>query len=398
MPTQSTEASHSPENLQETPDPNHELTMSLITEEHPHSNDDWLSKQFSRFPYKLYTLWLILSSLMSLVIVCWTLFVLVNDFGNYRKNSSLGNQDRMNAEFILLLRSAGFLLLLFGSGEMLYAMKKRRGKIARKSFCRLRYSLMGLVTHILMIMILEGVSWFRDLDNGVRQFEYFTVFCAICIPILDLIGGSGVNEIFKKKYLLLKSKVENQVEKDEVARDFLKQNEAIESKVLKYDKQLNTWGYIVYKWWLKFTIVFEVMRICHQFEYIISDIYKGKGGLLFGELGLFISFCLSAWAGLEIEAVITTKVLKKSERALVLLKICMIASIMTYLVFGIVSNGSFDLIVIKSNMSLWYLFSFGYCCLIPIVNFVGARSLNMIIEQRDKFAQVLSFADNDGYL
>jgi len=29
---------------------------------------------------------------------------------------------------------------------------------------------MGLVTHILMIMILEGVSWFRDLDNGVRQF------------------------------------------------------------------------------------------------------------------------------------------------------------------------------------------------------------------------------------
>jgi len=214
-------------------------------------------------------------------------------------------------------------------------------------------------------------------------------------PMIHLIGSLAVLQIFKKNNPLEKSRISQTVEEED--RDFQEQNEAIVAKLSAYDEQLNTCGYLVFRWWLKFVIVFDYTRIWFVVMYwIVTNSY------IHWTLELTVlsfTFLISAWCALQTGVSFEIKSLEKVEKAIFWLRICIIVSVIIYPFFRDAPNQYLPVLSMNfaDHRLLSYLLGFLGCCLLPILTLIGALKAKAIIIQRDKFAQVLTLND-ESYL
>jgi len=250
---------------------------------------------------------------------------------------------------------------------------------------------MAFIVGILLV-IRGALEQYRELSL-IQKYTYIALMVA---PIVHIVGGFAVLRAFKKNHPLRKNYSSPQAleEEDSITKEFFEQNEAIAAELLKFDEQLNKWQSLAYRWWLKFVVVLETARV---FQYIFNltlFIKSGFLGILPQFAALTLSLFLSAWSGLEIEIAITMKSLARSKRAILLSNICLIVSIITCIAFA--SDGDMNLVPTESTF-LICLFSFAYCGLIPLVTLIGALSVEKVLEQREKFANISSF-DDESYL
>jgi len=278
-------------------------------------------------------------------------------------------------------------MLLFGSGSMLFAMNKRKSKVAQESFLKFQYSIMGLVVGSMMQS--------QRIPIG-PEFDLTLNLLITCLSILYIIGAFAVLGAFKKNHPLNKILSNNALD-DSLTQDFLEQNRAVGAELSKYDKQLDTMGFLLFRWWLKFMIVYEIARISHALVFITNMlIIKSKPKDLLVEFLAVILTCIPGiWSALDLESAITIKLLSKSKRAIVLCKVYIGMSIITFLCLG--KNRNAHLVLVISESWPISLVCFVYCCVLPSVNLFAARSVFQVLEQREKFADASSF-HNESYL
>ena len=338
---------------------------------------DWLSGQFRRIPFLLYFCWLILSFASTLGIVS----IMLSD-------SLLSYLDPFymlrSYQIIDISQIIGLLFFLYGCGEILYSIKTKNSRIAQQSVVKFQYNL----TSSAMSCGLCVIERFEDLNILWLPMFYF-----LFTPIVHLIGGHFVLKAFKQNHPLVR-RAASQVP-DDTTEDFFEQNEAVTSEISRYNQQLNTWPYFVYKCWLKFAVLFEVSIILGYFLYYFArDLIREKRLPL--EIALFgvlvVLSCLKGYSCFEMEVTTRTRALRKSERVIFLLKISTGLSLIAYLFVGIdiwLQKGFY----IKSSVVSPYLLWFACVVLVPLVSLFGALKVKKILEQRESFVRVSSFTE-----
>jgi len=115
-------------------------------------------------------------------------------------------------------------------------------------------------------------------------------------------------------------------------------------------------------------------------------------GFVFTAILLSSSSLLSAVCCFEIGVAIGEKILAKVKRAILVLKIDIIESIIAFIFlakeFGLFSSDADATFMVQINF-----FYFGYCTLIPIVALIGAEKVRKILEERDQFVRVSSYSE-----
>ncbi len=220
---------------------NHQQLHLEEEEENP-KEDDWLSNQFNRVPFLFYKFWLIVNFSITLLLE----YILIGaTWDSYVDMVPLLKiPQRMYASLAI-----SFIFLLYGSCQMLFAMSKRNSKIAQESVVKFQYNLIGSMIALIFLKSLNG-SGFEDLSQTI-----IFVYGAISAPV-HLIGGFAVLKTFKKNHPLTRPS-----HYQDKSLDFLQQNEVIGAEISKYDRQLDSWKCIIYKWWLKFVVIFEISLI-----------------------------------------------------------------------------------------------------------------------------------------
>ena len=129
---------------QETPHESWSLGSDLIREQANPEEDQWLSHQFRRIPFLLYQSWLILNFPIILIseaqiIYYWVLEVLGVSLPE--------NETRLGI---------GFVFFLSGSCQIIYAIRRKKSRVAQKAFLKFQYALICSVTHSIASLRLCG--------------------------------------------------------------------------------------------------------------------------------------------------------------------------------------------------------------------------------------------------
>jgi len=216
---------------------------------------------------------------------------------------------------------------------MFYAIKERRPKTAQQSFLKFQYSMIICTLGLFVIIWSVDPDIYLDYPYGLLIFSALTI-----IPGSHLGGGFAIMRAFRESERLAREKICNASEISEEAnphvRDFLKQNETLQAEVLKYDEQLERYGVKVYRCWLKFVAIFEVLRICGYLLFTITTLIphgENVPGQSYAVIALFLSSLLRLYSCFKPENAIAKKLALNSERAVIALKVCILVSIISYL-------------------------------------------------------------------
>lgn len=106
---------------------------------------------------------------------------------------------------------------------------------------------------------------------------------------VNLVGGFAVIKAFEKNHPLARRDQEKSM--DEVSVDVVQQNEVIAGEILKYDQQLETSRFKIYKYWLWFSFLTSTLLFSVLVMAIIEDF---NGGEVF-ELTLFFGKVIILW-------------------------------------------------------------------------------------------------------
>lgn len=334
----------------------HEISLQLLNpdkKEEAQKEHDWLSDQFSRFPYMIYKFWLVLTII---IVISLQPDLILSQF------KDLEPEPRLDISLLIL----SSILTLIGCIEMLFAMTKRKSGFAQKSLLKFQLGIIGAIC-----------AW--NLQNKLHfDFKFFLFERSlIAFPlsvVINLAGAFAVLKAFKKNHPLARSQGTQDA-------DFLEQNEVIASQLLKYDEQLKRWPYQIYRFWLRFVIFMEIFLIP-------ITLLKFKEENMRNEAITLIIWSLLAFCCYEMEMVFRRKMLEKSKKALFHLKICIFLSGLIPAIIAIFN---------KKFFSLETLYAAGFFSVLPLITLVGAFYVNRIIEQRDQFVKVSSYS-GDHYL
>ena len=350
---------------------NHEMTLELLNSTQEES--DWLSNELEKTSYQFYKYWLAVSFILVLASESWIIYSFdfqSHDFG------------RVTGDIIAVI---GLLPLLFGCIQMFWAILTKKTKMAQQSLSKFHYSFILSVISLLTMMVSkeDSKAFLFGSQEGAFRFLILTI-----LPISNHFGGTAILRVFKKSHPLERQKglqLLGNIDQDE--RDMIEQNEAIESEVSKYDQQFNRYPYLAYRCWLKFAVLFDMLRIFAYVVFIFMSLIHAEKSLYIDTetravkqlitliIGL-LSSILSVNSCFQIEAAIRKKSLEKSKRALGLLKVIFGTAGSAYMI--IVS----DLITFTGpedafqNSIACYLLCLGFCLLIPVVTFIGAKGVD----------------------
>jgi len=351
------------------------------------TDNDWLSSQFDRLAFLLYKYWLALNFLFVLIIE----YFIVGDAIAIYGEVSYGR-------FQIAYTSLGitFMLFLFGSGEMFFAINTRKSRIAQRGFLKFQYYLIGSIIGIIVMMIQYGTP--RDPEDYI-QYSYLAI-----TPVVHLIGGHAVVKVFKKNHPLVRqADVKIREDFNSYATDLLEQNKVIALEIAKCEERLSWWSYVVFNWWLKFATVFEISIMVSYLLYkIVESVQKMIDEKKFSVeflfcIGVLVLSFFNAYSRFAMEIAIRTRSFVRSQRAVLLLKICIASSTLPY--FFVARDIDTNAVDIDNNFIQLpsYIFWFAGLILVSVVTFIGARIVNVTIKERDSLVKVSSFAE-DSYL
>jgi len=288
-------------------------------------SNDWLSKQFNRIPFLLYKYWLLLNFPISLGLELILLGLWVDVI--FRSQCIQVEPLTDHLKFLLISEiymTINPLFFMYGCCQVLYAIKQKKSGVAQEGFVKLQYSL--ITSAIAMGYVLSLV----DTGQGLWLFLFYFVLSSV----VHCVGGFAVVRVFKKNHPLTRLAEGSKIPEDLNNRDFLEQNEAIASEFSKYDKQLNAWPYFLYRCLLKFSVIAEIsFAFRFTFRYLLITWQKLQSDEnasnidLYILAGLVFSSVLNAFACFHMEIATRTRMLKKLKRALVMIKICTLLSI-----------------------------------------------------------------------
>jgi len=266
---------------------------------------------------------------------------------------------------------------------MLYAINKKRSRIAQESFLKFQYVLISSAIYVLS---------FIELNN---EFFWLQLFYFIFSPVLHLIGGFAVLQVFRKNHPLARLRG-SQVSED-MNQNFLEQNEVIATEFSKYDKQLNRWPYFIDKCLLKFSAVFELIFLCHHaLAYLLSALSLSESRREYLKFDFYIDLFLvlvtifpflNACSCFQMEVATRTRNLAKVKIVFTLFKICSFLSIINCFFVGKVRY-------LDSLTNEGFLWSFVFSVIVPFPGLIGAAKVKKIIEQRDRFVKVSSYSED----
>jgi len=366
--------------------PNQEMThevgnlgYNLMIEQASPKEDEWLSHQFCRIPFLLYKFWLILHFAIILIIMLILAYAWLTN----------GFVDGYTSPAIPM--AIGFIFFLYGCIEMLYAMKKKKSRVAQEGFVQFQYALISSVSMAELSL--------RHLVENPSPFLWLQWSYMVFSPVVNLVGGRAVLGVFKKNHPLTRMDASKALEDEN--KDFLEQNEAIASEFSKYDKQLRRCPYFIYKWVLKFSVVFEIIFIFQDAFLSLSKIWQDGIGYYKTDLfmypfllGWVISSLLNAYSCFQMEIATRTKNLTKAQNAIGLFKICIVLSVIKCPFVGKCSD--LDRIS-DEDLLVWFLSWFACSTLIPVFGLLGALKVKKILEERETFVKVSSYSQ-DTYL
>jgi len=368
---------HSSEPNQKTTHEAESSDYGLMALQEDPKEDEWLSHQFRRSPFRLYKYWLILNLTTVLII---EIYLICYWFGRSFEDGYISPDT---------LPAIGFVFFLYGCGKMLYAINKKKSRVAQEGFVQFQYALCSSV-----IFLISAKQQLEDLS----AFDWLFLFEIVLSPVINLLGGFAVLQMFKKNHPLTRPNALQVPE--ETGQDFLEQNEMIASEFSKYDEQLNRWPYLIYKWVLKMSVASE---LAFFFQYILpylsklsqmSDLERKRAEIGFHMLpfliGWGISSLLNAYSCFQMEIAMRTRHLVKSRRAIALLKICTVLSIIRGPFVG--ECPKFAGLFYLEDLH-WYL-RFAYSLLVPVFSLLGALKVKKIIEERESFVQVSSYSED----
>lgn len=153
---------------------------------------------------------------------------------------------------------------------------------------------------------------------------------------------------------------------------------------------VNRWPYLVYKFWLKFVMVLEIFLFSAETVSGIQHMWRFPSmKALIEPIPMLITCSLTAFCCYEMEVVLRTNLLTKSQKAIFRLKLCILVSIITA---GIVEVNEKKLDSPSQLGAMFVVFS-----LPPAITLIGALFTNKIIEQRDCLAKFSSYS-GENYL
>jgi len=360
-------------------------------------NDNWLYDQWNRFRYRVYRYWLVLSFILASVAGYFV-------FKHLWELIKLQDWDMLeNYDFREISMGVSFTFLLVGCAGMMLAIPKGKSSLAQKCFFIFQFCMIASI----IALCLKAQELALGAPSLPIKYELFVYLALIIIPTTHLVGCFAILRVFRKNHPLAKfNKTHSFDGIDEFKREFLEQNETIASELRRYDKQLKRWPYVVYKWWLKCIAFLEIMVIL---DYIFSsclEIFVKKTHLNFS----FEAIILLSLAGIVIDflrtviivysclvtgVAIRTKVLAKAKEAVFSLKICVLVSIITYLLA--IGTVCLDPDVTKKDLLFVSISELIYRTLIPVFTLIGALKVYKIIEKRDPFVKASSY-HNDSYV
>ena len=137
--------------------------------------ESYLSHQFRRVPFLLYKYWLILN-----IPIILYLFVTTISLYQYIKEPRfyISNYAPM---------AINFLLFLYGDGQMLYAMNKKKSRIAQESYTKFQYYLIISVNRVFYLIL---------VINKASVVFWLVLFYLVLSPIVHLVGGFAVIRAF----------------------------------------------------------------------------------------------------------------------------------------------------------------------------------------------------------
>jgi len=348
---------------------------------------DLLSVELERLPFKFYQCFLVVCVL---VVPLGLYFVFSNlwfwiKFYNYPVVDIHASAD--------IASSISFTSLLFGSIGMMHSLDKRKSRIAQHSYVVFQLSVMASV--LAFLFITNDISLYnRAYSSKFRVFFVCTVL--IVGPIVCLGGGFAVLRVFKKNHPLNRLNLcKISEDTDPLIKEFVEQNEAIASELAKYDKQLKRWPYLIYKWCLRLSALYNILLF---FGFLIIAVIMDKmtnifiltQAIILSFAALLIAFCC-----IFMDVVMRTKVLAQSTKAIFYWKICMIVAIFACLL-GEVRTYLYPNSFKRDNNALKVAFFINYV-LIPMFNLIGALHIHKKIGKRDQFARLSSY-DDESYL
>ena len=344
----------------------------------------WLSGKFSKLPFQLYRIWLV----VTLCIVLYVNYHTLLFFWSELKNAySFFLQEMESYEPTTATISCIF--LFFGCYEMFSAIERQKSEMAQKSILKFQYSL-GL----LLIGSLTFMIWQKFVFKYYSTIALLVTFALPTISAVNLIGGLAVLKAFQMNHPLVRQCAPQASEDQIVGRDdLLAQNQVIAFELLRFDLQLESWSYLIYKWWLKFAVVLEIMMIPQNMVFQLSSIWRDwqvKQVLAF--LLPFLAHFMGAYCSYDMEVVLRTRMLTRSKRALSQLKICLLLSTVFSVVTPFLATKKHDFVFEEYLNSL--LLNARNFVLIPFITFIGAFMANRVIEERDHYVRVSTFVDD----
>jgi len=369
-PLQSSKSNH------DLPD-NHELSLQLLStdqEERITELHDCLSDEFNKMPYKLYKFWLIFSLPLGL----GSMYGVIRDFkrGDTAALACQGD----------LLMMIGLFPFIFACGQMLWGIMNRKAKIVQQSLSKFQWSFALFMTGFLLIL------WGVD-DYGIYFFGskagIFTFYVPAVSFTVHFVCGNKVIVALRNNYQMTMTR-----QKESTAST---KNE----EVMKFDEELQASRYFVFKCWLKFLVVSELVRICFYMFYSCFRFGQEMGAHLLLQLiavvGLSLSALLLIFSCFQIMTAMQRKLPSRSQTAKILLKLCLVAALIAYVCLA----REFEVILIAELKTLFEtpnLALLAVCVLSPIVTLIGAVNVHNILEKRDKIAKLSNYTDDESYL
>jgi len=333
---------------------------------------DWLNKEFNRRPFQLYRCWLVLSIGIAVGVECFFLRDMYALFKLFKTSWSTQAKEIAISQSLI---NINHVLLLFGCGQMLFGMMKKKAISAQKAVLKLQIALISSVCYLVIQIILKGFGFNLSLIGTLK------VFVVPIIAAVNLIAGLAVLKAFKKNHPLAR-----QEPLPDISRDFLQQNEAIAAEILKYDQQLDSWPYLIYKIWLGLCFVLNLFLFWTVSTMLVKISQTGARDLEISIFCLYFGF-LNVVCSYEMFVALRRRLLDRSKRAIFLLKIFISVTIIILVIWEFPKEGLFD--------SLIYL----VCCIsVPLMTLIGALRVRNILEQRENFVKISSYNSGESYL
>ena len=376
---------------------NYELSVDLLKEKGDEpflERNQWLHEQFSRLPYRIYNYWMGLTIVVLLPIVCYLtiqLWSIVTDLETYLQIGILLEDD------VLMTLSSLFLVL--GCGQMLYGVTRMKAKVVQKGFLSFQYSVITAIAVHLYTLTRDG-NKFKLLPNYYTFIDWVIFALVAILPITHVILGFFVIRVFKKNHPLERKETSDGM--NQASREIFEQYEVIAGEIWKYDKQLNRWPFVVYKWWLTIVIAYEIYRLDINFTVLaMMCATEVDWPTVRFETGLLLMFILSAFAAFTMESAMKTKALRDSKVSVIVLIVCIFEALAVCIFTD--KENAFVTVDInydtdgRSEMVL-YLLWIAYCLAIPVISLFGAYKGYKIIKERDHYVKVSNYSDDETYL